>query len=151
MKNFKNVVCPTDFSAASKEAIQFAADLMHASDSKLYLFHSFEIPIITDNYGVNYYDQLYSHIKKEAEDNMEALKAEMKQRYPSMQIECEIQETNDPAMSVVEYAHKQQADMIVMSSHGRRGLKRLLMGSVTEGVMRLTQIPVMVLKPKNIV
>ena len=53
-------------------------------------------------------------------------------------------ESNDIAESIVEFAKKEECDLIVMASHGRRGVKRLLMGSETMNVLSLSHIPVLV-------
>ncbi|SFB89757.1 universal stress protein [Massilia yuzhufengensis] len=53
----------------------------------------------------------------------------------------------DPGEAIVETARKQGCDLIVMGSHGRRGLSRLLAGSVTQSVLAYAPVPVMVLRP----
>ena len=55
----------------------------------------------------------------------------------------------DPGYEITKHAKDIGADLIVMSSHGRRGITRLLIGSVAERVIRLAECPVMVLKQKN--
>ena len=50
----------------------------------------------------------------------------------------------DPGTKIVEYAREIKADLIVMPSHGRTGIKHLLLGSVAERVIRLAECPVMV-------
>jgi nucleotide-binding universal stress UspA family protein len=52
----------------------------------------------------------------------------------------------DPGIEITQYAEEIKADAIIMPSHGRRGLKRLLIGSVAERVVRLSHCPVFVLK-----
>lgn len=52
-----------------------------------------------------------------------------------------------PGVAIVEAADAQKADLIVMSSHGRSGLGRLILGSVTESVLRGTRTPILVLRP----
>jgi nucleotide-binding universal stress UspA family protein len=53
----------------------------------------------------------------------------------------------DPGERIVEFARDVRADLIVIASHGRRGVSRLLLGSVAERVVRLAACPVLVLKP----
>ena len=52
----------------------------------------------------------------------------------------------DPGTMIINYASDVKADLIVMPSHGRHGLKRLVLGSTTERVLRHTEIPVLVLR-----
>ena len=54
--------------------------------------------------------------------------------------------TGDPATAVVELADEEAVDMIVMGTHGRTGLSRLLMGSVAEAVVRRAKCPVLTFK-----
>jgi nucleotide-binding universal stress UspA family protein len=53
----------------------------------------------------------------------------------------------DPAEAIADTVREQQCDLIVMGSHGRRGLSRLLAGSVTQAVLAGAPVPVMVLRP----
>ena len=55
----------------------------------------------------------------------------------------------DPGSEIVAHAKEINADLIVMPSHGRSGIKRLLLGSVAERVVRLAECPVMVLRDAN--
>ena len=52
-----------------------------------------------------------------------------------------------PAESIVEAAHYRGADLIVMSSHGRTGLGRLVLGSIAERVLRATRVPILLIRP----
>lgn len=52
----------------------------------------------------------------------------------------------DPGTEIVDYAKRMGADLIVMSSHGRTGLKRILLGSVAERVARTAECPVMIVR-----
>lgn len=54
---------------------------------------------------------------------------------------------HDPARAIVEAAREYDCDLIAMGSHGRRGLSRLLAGSVTQGVLAYAPVPVMVFRP----
>ena len=54
-----------------------------------------------------------------------------------------------PTASIVEAAHTQKVDLIVMSTHGRSGLGRLVLGSVTESVLRGTTVPILIVRPEG--
>ena len=64
-------------------------------------------------------------------------------KYSGVQIDVEI---GDPGQCIVDFAESVQADLIVTPSHGRTGVKRLLIGSVAERVVRLAHCPVLVLR-----
>ncbi|QDU30478.1 hypothetical protein ETAA8_56180 [Anatilimnocola aggregata] len=65
------------------------------------------------------------------------------EKYSSVQLEVVL---GDPAEAIAEYAQQTGADLVVIPSHGRRGLTRLLMGSTAERVVRLAHCPVLVLR-----
>lgn len=58
-------------------------------------------------------------------------------------------EVGDPAQSIVEYADTNDADHIVIGSHGRQGVARFLLGSVAETVVRRSVVPVTVVRPRD--
>ena len=62
-----------------------------------------------------------------------------------VRFDADFAENNNPANAIVDAAEKHQCDLIVMASHGRQGLDRLLHGSAAEGVIAHTRIPVLVL------
>lgn len=57
----------------------------------------------------------------------------------------------DPAEEIAQLASDVEADLVIVGSHGRRGIARILLGSVAEGVVRLAPCPVLVTRPKRIV
>ena len=63
--------------------------------------------------------------------------------YREVSIEVKI---GDPSTEIIDYAKEHEVDLIIMSSHGREGISRFLIGSVTERVVRLSPCPVLVIK-----
>jgi nucleotide-binding universal stress UspA family protein len=61
-----------------------------------------------------------------------------------MRTETVVQEGSDPAEAIAQVARRLDADLVVMASHGRSGLRRALLGSVAESVMRSTSRPVVI-------
>ena len=62
---------------------------------------------------------------------------------PRIKVECLV---GDPGKEIVDLAESLRANMIIMPSHGRKGLSRLLLGSVAERVLRLASCPVLILR-----
>ncbi|WP_010612444.1 universal stress protein, partial [Halococcus hamelinensis] len=65
---------------------------------------------------------------------------------------CSIEATileGSPAIAILEYADKHDIDLIVMGTHGRRGIRRYLIGSVAERVVRLASVPVLTVRMSN--
>ena len=154
MNKIKKILCPIDFSEYSNEAMTYALQLAEANKSNIHLLHV--IP------QMNYYDWnvtgMYALIsedtfKKEKEETikkMDALITDVKTKLPTVEITFSIDEpntiTNEISDHILAVAKEKEVNLIVMGSHGRRGLNRLLMGSIAESVMRHAHCGVMIFK-----
>lgn len=144
MNQVQRILCPTDFSLESKSAIDFLTTLTGGRNVELHFVHVLEIPVFIDSYGLMYFDQILQEAKQGSEKKMNALVEEMRQAHPNDAIYSDIIDGQDSAEALIEYAGKKNIDFILLSSHGRKGWKRLLMGSVAESLMRLSPVPVVV-------
>jgi nucleotide-binding universal stress UspA family protein len=135
----RNVVAPVDFSEQSFGAVDQALELV-ASPGDLHLIHVLPVVIPADP-GVVWTsiddDSRRRHARLALEERFSAPK------YQGAQIQVEL---GDPGHEIASYAERIKADLIVVPSHGRTGLTRLLIGSVAERVVRLAHCPVLVLK-----
>ena len=77
---------------------------------------------------------------------LEAKMDSLKSLYPNSNFDYLIYAHNEPAEALLELQNENRYDLIVMGSHGRKGVKRILMGSVSEQVMRNSDCPVLILK-----
>jgi nucleotide-binding universal stress UspA family protein len=134
------IIFATDFSHLSDEALQYAATLAKEADATLLIAHVEELPAIYGE-GAMYYGV--------PEPDRKALEKMLVGVVPhDPEIRCEHRLLfGDPADELVALAEREQADMIVMSTHGRTGLMRFLMGSVAERVVRRAPCPVFTFKP----
>jgi len=137
---FKSIICTTDFSDLSNRAIPFAVSLTKEFGAKLYFCHVIGLPS-TAIYGeilldpteqqekaVRYaHEQLASLIDPQAVD-WEAFIA-----------------TGHTADEISRLAQEKSADLVIAATHGRSGLKRFLLGSVTERLMRILPCPLLVI------
>ena len=140
MGSFDHILVPTDFGDASTAALERALELAAKLGSKVTVLHTTRLP----PYYYSAYaeglawpvDELEGRAKKE----LDALVAKAKSRYPK--IEGVLGE-GEPWERILEAAKDRGADLIVMGTHGRRGVSRVLLGSVAEKVVRTSPIPVM--------
>jgi nucleotide-binding universal stress UspA family protein len=135
----KTILFPTDFSPASQEALRWATSLARDSGAKLVIVHVEEPPMA---YGGG---ELYM---PSDEGDREQLRRALVQVVPldaKIPFEHKLL-VGDPATAIVETAEKDDADLIVLGTHGRTGLTRLLMGSVAEAVVRRAKCPVVTIK-----
>ena len=135
----KSVVVPIDFSDEAFAALDVALGLV-AGTADLHLIHVLPEMEVNDP-GVVWATVDDSSRRRHAE---QALRDRLKDaKYQGVDIAIEF---GDPSREIAELSKKLGADLIVLSSHGRTGLKRLLIGSVAERVVRLAPCPVLVLR-----
>jgi nucleotide-binding universal stress UspA family protein len=135
----RRIVAPVDFSEFSMEAVDVAMDIA-GNNQNVHVLH-----VLPPAEPVEA-DMLLSPVDHEIRIRkaMEALESKFSgSRFANLKIEVLI---GDPGHEVTEYAGKIGADLIVIPSHGRTGIKRLLIGSVAERVVRLSHCPVLVLR-----
>lgn len=134
----KKVVVPVDFSDESFRAVDFALDLV-TSDC-LHVVHVLSVIEATEP-GVIWGTIDNASRARHAEQALrERLAAD---GYREVHLHVAF---GDPGHGITELAEELAADLIVLPSHGRTGLSRLLIGSVAEKVVRLSRSPVLVLK-----
>lgn len=145
MKQFKKILCPYDFSEHAEEALLYALKLAD-TNTELTLLYVIQLPYSLDVYGFPYYDEKAKEYKEEVSKKLEAKIDELKAKYPNINSNFLLKEDLDPANQILEVQKDNNYEVVVMGSHGRKGLQRLLMGSVAELVMRDATCPVLVIK-----
>jgi len=132
------VIAPVDFSAESIAAVDVALDAV-ADPASLHILHVLPVQIPTDPTG---WDPHHEQSRKEAaEKTLREQFSEAKYRGVNILVTF-----GDAGQEITDYALRHHADLIVLPSHGRTGLKRLLLGSVAERVCRYAHCPVLVLR-----
>lgn len=135
----KKILFPTDFSTASDAALTHATTLARESGATLLIVHVEEPPMA---YGGG---ELYYGIPEPDTEALRGMLAAVKPTDP--QVPCEHRLLiGDPATEIVQLADAEKVDMIVLGTHGRSGLSRLLMGSVAELIVRRANCPVLTFK-----
>lgn len=141
----KNVLVATDFSDASKMALEYGRDLARAYGATLHVLHVVED--LTYRYGgelgfplPDLQDDWLAGAKKE----LDALITDDDRR--SMKIVCATPVTATPAAGIVAYAKANAIDLVIAGTHGRGAVQHLLMGSVAERVVRTAPCPVLTVR-----
>ena len=140
----KLILCPIDFSEFSVSAYQHALSVAEHYRAKLVAQHIVELwrhPAADFVASAGFYEE-YSHALRES--GKEQLQ-EFVKKHTNDEIQPElVVQTGVAADSILSFAQLQKADVIVMGTHGRRGFDRLMLGSVTDRVMRTAPCPVLV-------
>jgi nucleotide-binding universal stress UspA family protein len=145
MKPFNKILVPVDFSVHAAKAIAAAADLSRRYEAPLTLVHVYE-PIaygLPEGY-VLYTPTQLADMLTEFGKRLAAAKRDA-EAAGALQVGTE-QLQGWPAIEIVDYATQKGFDLIVMGTHGRKGIKHALMGSVAERVVRTAPCPVLTLK-----
>lgn len=134
---FTRVLYPTDFSTVSEHAQQYVVRLKETGAEKVVVLHVVEVAAlaaVAPIYAADVEPFLQRVVDQFRDAGLDA-------RY-------EVR-TGVPAREIVAAADDVDASLIVMGSHGRSQVAEILLGSVTEGVLRRAHVPVLVVTPKD--
>ena len=133
----KTILFPTDFSTASDAALVHAEALAKSSGASLLIVHVEEPPLA---YGGG---ELYYGLPEPDSERIQKMLDDVRPRDPAVPFTHRLT-MGDPAGEIVRIAADERAEMIVLGTHGRTGMTRLLMGSVAEAIVRRAPCPVLV-------
>lgn len=141
MLQITTILHPTDFSPRSEHAFHLACSLAKENGARLIVLHVAEPPVVVPDSAMM--------VPPLPGGPLEALADKlhgMQPPDPRIRIEYLLEEGN-PAAEILQVAQETKCDLIVLGTHGRTGLSRLLMGSVAEQVIRKATCSVLVVKP----
>ncbi len=138
----KVVVVPVDFSTASADALQTAMQLV-AQPKDLHVLYV-TLPSATIMSPESWAEEDTPSRTRAATQLLSKFLAE----HQASDVSQFIRE-GDPGLMIADYADEAHADLIVMPSHGYHGVARVLLGSVTERVLRHAKCPILVLRRQN--
>lgn len=148
MKLFRRILHPTDFSRASGAAFATALALVKENRAELVLVHVLipPTPYIGEGYvSVRTYQELQAAARRGAQRRLAKLLAKAKK--VTARVKAVLLE-GVPYEQIVRVASRRHADLIVMGTHGRTGLAKLLLGSVADRVIPRAPCPVMTVRGK---
>jgi nucleotide-binding universal stress UspA family protein len=144
------ILMPVDYSDASREAVQFACYLAKHLGAALDIVHVWDRPAyVADTVVVA---QGGGKPKSLAEMIRENAEAEMKEFLASCQVSADVRvtshlESGEPASTILRVAEKTGVDLVIVGTHGRTGVRHLLLGSIAEKLVRLSPVPVLTVPP----
>jgi universal stress protein A len=142
---FQRILVPVDYSDHCLAALGYAAELAHRFGGKLDIVHVWDRPTyISDSVLVGHGSSqrpLGEMIRENAERDMKAFLAKL--TLPEGVLGSERLVSGDPASALLKEIEREKYDLVVMGTHGRSGFAHLLLGSVTEKLIRHSPVPVM--------
>ena len=144
---YQRLLVPVDGSSTSLKGLEEALKLQKSGGGRVKVVHVVNELILDSNFAPSlYYEQLILSLREAGARVLADATAYARAQH--VEIESELIETIGARASniILEAARQWQADLIVMGTHGRRGLRRLALGSDAEGVLRLSPVPVLVVR-----
>ena len=141
----KKILFPTDFSEGSSHALDYAIDMAKRYGAKLYLVH-----VLYDiGKAAGWYvphssmDEMYNDIEKSAEKELGRFGLEESRGLKGTERAVL---KGVPHTEIVKFAKENKADLIIMGTHGRKGMGRILFGSTASQVVRFAPCPVLAVR-----
>jgi nucleotide-binding universal stress UspA family protein len=138
---YNRILVPTDGSAGMTAVIDHASELAEAHDAEIHFLYVVNTASFANLPMETSWDNVTSMLREEGEAALRAAE----DRATVDRVVTSISE-GPPSREIVEYARRERCDLVVMGTHGRGGLNRLLLGSVAERVVRSSEVPVLTVR-----
>jgi nucleotide-binding universal stress UspA family protein len=148
LPRLRRILLPTDFSGCANYAFPYAAAIARATQARILCVHVVEPVVPAVGYSGLADPMPIADMSEQLEDSAERELPRLTdcEELKGLEVE-EVIVHGDAAAEIVRVAGEQEADLIVISSHGRTGLGRMIFGSTAEAVVRHASCPVLVVKP----
>ena len=147
MADIKKILCAVDFSEYSPIVADYAGMMAKCSGAKVLVLYV--APSLSQYVGFHVppssIESFVGEIVTGAEDTMNAF---VKEHFDQLDVEGKVV-TGYPAEEILGIAEDEKCDMVVMGTHGRKGIDRILFGSVAEKVVKSSLAPVLTVRPKD--
>lgn len=143
----RTILVPTDFSECADRALAYSVDLAAQLDATICLLHSITNSVSSlPEVGAAYDVTIMESAREHAQAALDARVAQYRDRVGFAPTRLEVGDAREVIDLV---ASTSEADLIVMGTHGRRGLRRMVLGSVAESVVRTAPCPVLTVRPQK--
>jgi len=137
---YDHILVPTDGSAGVERAVNHAVDLAAAHGATLHALYV----VNTASYSSMPMETSWEHVRDMLGEEGEAAIERVREIAGEAGVPVEaVVVDGSPSKEIVQYAEREDCDLVVMGTHGRGGIDRLLLGSVAERVVRSSRVPVM--------
>ena len=144
-KSIKKIVIPTDLSNLSGAAISYVRSIDFLANASVYILYVVESTPLVTFPPVEYTNE---KLMREVEETVDRDVAEFFRSSVPMEMNATaVVRRGDPCREIARFVEEENADLIVMATHGRTGLSHMLMGSVAEKIIRHATVPVLTIKP----
>ena len=145
----KHILLTTDLSDESQRAFSPVADLAEMIGAGVTLLHVVQVLTPVSQGALMGATTTPPPSTDDRKSAMEALEGLARSLPGNLDVKLEVQTAPNVAQSIVEYAEQNDVGLIAMSTHGRTGFRRLVLGSIAEGVLRHSSVPVLCFPPTH--
>jgi len=139
MKPFTHILVATDFEKASQRALEVAIEIARKFDAPLTLLHVYDIPTYS-YYAGPWPTELAASVEKAARATLSESLAAAQKALPTVDsVLC----LGDISQQILAQISRTGANLLVIGTHGRRGLSHAILGSVAEKMVRMSPVPVL--------
>ncbi len=144
----KEILFPVDLSAASAMIVSMAKEFSTGLGARLHLLFVARAFQHYAGMGIPtpYINDFEGAIARQGEKR---LKEFIEENFPDQEVEAAVV-TGDPAEQILKTANERKVDMIIIGTHGRKGLEKIVFGSVAEQVVKNSVVPVLTINPYKI-
>lgn len=140
----KKILVPTDFSKTADLALDYAIKLAKCFDSEIHLLHSYDVP----HSGATLMVNIDSLMEKDAIENLENCLARVKEKSPDLNITTHAK-SGSPDDAVIRFLKTHEMDIVIMGTTGASGIKGMIFGSNTSGLIKNIETPLLVVPNKS--
>lgn len=146
MLKVQSILCPTDFSEFSEHALCYACELAVKFQAEVHLLNVLQdYDTVAPGMGETFapFAEWLPELRKQSEEQLSKLPG------PEWAEKLRVHRTTSvgaPVEEITKYAKEHQIDLIVQGTHGRRGIKHMLLGSVAENIVRYAPCPVLTVR-----
>lgn len=147
MQNIKRIIVPVDFQRHTDDITEFAINIAKSLDAKPTFVHVVEHFIEAAGYADPYpssFIEIENELYGYAQKTMTALLEQNKDACPGC---AGVVLRGDAAESIVAYCKAQEADLVIIGTHGAQGIEKILLGSVAERVLKRSPCPILIFNP----
>jgi nucleotide-binding universal stress UspA family protein len=138
----KTIIFPSDFSELTHSSLEFAANYCQSIDARLIIQNSFFAMAQESGLSNEIMQTLITNAENDSKHGMDHLKAEMKSKYPNLQVEY-YTKFGFPIDNIVDACKEFDADMVIMATKGATGIIDKIAGTITMGVAKRVNIPIL--------
>ena len=140
VKPFTKILVGTDFSESASRAVEMAVDVASRYGAKLVVVHAWDVPSLGYGGMMQAPVDFITPIEEAARQQLEELTRELRKTKPDVEALLYRGVAWDRLLAAVD---ESKADLVVVGTHGRTGIRHALLGSVAERVVRLSPVPVL--------